>query len=51
VQILNFGRINNIIIKDIDSDGNDDVNLTNFPKGSEPQSLIYLNKSGRLQRP
>jgi hypothetical protein len=51
VQILNFGRINNIIKKDIDSDGNYDVNLTNFTKVSEPQSLIYLNKCGRLQRP
>ncbi len=49
VQIINFGRINDIIIKDFDNDGNDDVTLTNHPKGSEPQYDFYLNKNGKLQ--
>ena len=51
VQIINFGRINNITIKDINNDGNDDIKFTNHPRGSESQDIAYLNKNGKLQKP
>jgi hypothetical protein len=52
-QVINFGRIENITIVDVNNDGSEDFTCINYPKGTGmgTQQVIFLNQGNQLIRP